>query len=122
MMEQTLMRLELPSSTYHTLKQMARSEGMTTLHLIENRLQQYQQKKKLHTLRQQYQELIDKDLQRTLTEDEEQRLDSICAKLNAIEMRSASAQHWKRQADAIDAQFEAIKRTIAALPERQARI
>ena len=120
-MEQAAKQLELSPTAYHTLEQIAQREGITPPRLIENWMQQYQQKQTLHTLRQEYQELIGRDLQRVLTPDEEQRFDSVCAELNAIEMQSDTAQHWQRQADAIDRQFEVLKLVISALPEQRQR-
>ena len=118
---QTIERLELLSDTYQAIQKIAAFQGVTPLRVIEGWMQQYRTAEKLRELRREYQELIDRDLGRTLTEKDAARLALVRGELNAIEMQSEAAQNWQRQADAIDAKFDAIEREIAALPEKQAK-
>ena len=118
-MMQTIERLEMPSDTYRALEQIAAFQGVTPLRVVEGWLQQHRTMENLRELRREYLELIDKDLGRTMTQQDAARLALVCEELNAVEMQSETAQNWQRQADAIDAKFDAIEREIAALPERQ---
>ena len=112
-------QLELPSETYHALEHIAKLQGVTLLGTIERWIQQFQQVEQLHLLRNEYHELIDKDLADTLTNADSERLDIICTQINEIEMQSETSKYWQQKADNIDARFEELKRTISALPNRK---
>lgn len=119
-MTQTIERLELPTETYRALEQIAMLQGVTLVAMLEGWVQQYRTTESLHALRWEYQELVDKDLARTLTPQEEARLAIVCEELDAIEMQSEGSRIWQKQADAIDARFAALERALSALPARKA--
>ena len=112
--------LELPEKTYLDLKQIAGMQGVTPLRLIEDWVQEYQKIDNLRQLRSEYQELIDKDLKRNLTEAGRVRLEIVCNEINEIEMRSKFSQSWETTATLIDQRFEDLKSALSALPNRQA--
>lgn len=118
-MTQTIECLELPTETYRALEQIAAFRGMTLAAMVETWVQQYHTEDSLSALRREYQELIDKDLARTLTPQEETRLARVCEELDTIEMQSQANQNWQKQADAIDARFDALERAISTLPARK---
>lgn len=120
-MVQALEQLEIPFSTYHALARIAKSHNSTPLAIIEGWIEQHQTQETRQTLRQEYQQLTEKDLTHTLTADEEYRLDAVCDELNALEAASENNAVWQQQADAIDTQLTQIHQLLAALPERQGK-
>jgi len=57
-------RLDLQSDTHRALEHIARLHGVPPWQVIEHWVQRYQQIVRLHTPRQEYQGLIDRDLNR----------------------------------------------------------
>ena len=115
-MTQTIEHLELSTEAYHTLEQIAQKQGVTLSRAIENLLQPFQTKERLDDLRQEYHRLVTKDLARTLTPEDEERIDVVCQQLNAYE-RQFYPQREQR-AKEIDARLERLEHLIQSLPDR----
>jgi len=117
-MVQALERLEVPLPTYHALEGIAKAQGSTPLKIIEGWIEQYEAQETRWSLRHEYQRLIEKDLNQSLTASEAQRLDAVCDELNALEKQSPNNAAWETQAEAIDTRLAQIHRLLVALPER----
>ncbi len=117
-MVQALERLEIPFPTYHALARIAKSHNSTPLKVIEGWIAQHETQETRQSLRQEYQQLIEKDLSHSLTPDEEKRLDAVCDGLNTLEAQSQNNATWQQQTGAIDEQLTQIHRLLVALPER----
>jgi predicted DNA-binding ribbon-helix-helix protein len=117
-MVQTSQRLELPAPLYETLAQIARSRGTTPARVIEVWIEQHQDRDVIHALRQEYQQLVEKDLAHALTPDEEQRLDALCDELSDRELRSEGNAAWEERAAAMDARFARIEHLLTGMPEK----
>ena len=83
-MIQTVEQLELPAHTYYILEQMAQARSITLAEVIEDLVRQYQVLDSLSTLRQEYQQLTEKVLMRTVTREEEKRLDAIYLQMSVL--------------------------------------
>ena len=76
-MVRTVEPLELPSATYQALEQIARFQGITPAGVVEKLVQQFQLRENLPALRLEYQRLADRELNRTITAEEEAHLEQI---------------------------------------------
>ena len=114
----TLQHLELPSNTFDALEQIAQFQGRTLLGVIEGWVHQHKDTQNLTALRQEYQALIDKDLQRVLTPEEAERLEVICVWINTLEAQTDAYQHWQQFEKKMDARFEELQRTLSTFPEK----
>ena len=111
--------LELPSATYQALEQIARFQGLTPAGVVEKFVQQFQLRENLHALRQEYQHLADRELNRTITAEEEARLEEVCDQINAIEMQSEANRLWQEQADKMNALLSDLKHTLESFPDKK---
>ena len=122
-MTQTIERVELPADTYHALEQIAAFQGVTLAAMIETWIEQHRANENRQALRREYQELISKDLGRTLTKAEEARLDTICDELNALGRQSEAGralQETNRRGDALIAKSEALLLRVEASAQGKA--
>ena len=105
-MTSTIERLELPSEAYDVLQQRAQAKGCEPDEYLPRLL--YREKKKdelFEQLEQEYQQLIDRDLARTMTEEESNRLETVIARLNLIEELSDNYRLREQRAIEIDQKF-----------------
>lgn len=116
-MVQAVERLELPSATYRVLEQIAQRHGTTPAGAVEKLIQQFQFKENLIALRHEYQQLADKELSRTITSEEEARLEEVCDQINFIEMQSETNRIWQEQAEGMQTLLQELKSTLQALPD-----
>ncbi len=117
-MLQTIERLEMPAEMYQALEQIGKPQGKTALQVVEIWLAQYRISQHAASLHKEYQVLIDKDLHRTLTAQESQRLEEVCEQINEIEMQSKAGSLQKSLAN-LDAELLAIQQIIESFPERK---
>jgi hypothetical protein len=64
-----------------------------------------------------YETLIQAQWQRTLTEDEQARLQAIKAEMDALDAASDSNRIWEQQIASIHQQLAAIRQEVEALPD-----
>ncbi len=118
-MIQTIARLELPADTYHTLEQRAQEKGCLPDEYLHRMLTQEKKRDEVHEqLAEEYQRLIDKDLARTITAEENKRLETVIARLNLMEELSDDTRLREQKAAEIDAKFAELEGRINALAAR----
>ena len=114
-MAQASEQLDLPVEIYRTLEQIAQHRRMPPATVVERLLQQFQITENLRLLREEYQSLTDKALARTITNDEEERLEEICTQISAINRQSEQGrivQQRNKKADKLIANAERLLETI----------
>ena len=115
-MIQTIERLELPTETYHALKQQAQERGCPMNEYLQRMLTQEKKRDELYEqLAEEYQRLIDKDLARTITAEENVRLENVVVRLNLMEELFDEQRFREQKAAAIDAKFAELESRVNAL-------
>jgi cell shape-determining protein MreC len=111
--------LELPAATYQVLEQIARLHGTTPAGVVERLVQQFQLQENLPALRQEYQQLTDRELNRTITKEEEAHLEEICDQINAIEMQSEANLAWQSRTEEMNNLLQDLKHTLESFPDKK---
>ena len=118
-MVQTVERLELPAETYLALEKSAGEIGCKIEEYLHHLLYREKKKEELYEqLEQEYQQLISRDLSRTITAAESQQLETVIARLNMMEELTENYRFREQRALEIDQKFIELERQIDALAEK----
>ena len=115
-MTPTIERLDSPIATYQVLETKAQEQGFDPDEYLN--LMLYREGKRAalqEQLEREYQEFTDKDLARTLTEEENKRLETVQVRLNLMEELSDDYRKRELRAAEIDAKFAELECRVDAL-------
>lgn len=121
-MPQTQERLELPLTTYRAIERIAQFQGVTPADAVGNLVQIFHHSENLISLRNEYQQLADKELTRSITPEETARIEEVAGQLSAIEMASEAGQVWEKQAETMNALLRELKSTMQTFPDKKERL
>lgn len=117
-MSDLIEQIALPSDTYRALEKIAQVRGVSLPMLLDTWIQEHLSQDTLHALRQEYQELTDKELNRILTGEEKARLETVCTQINEIEMQSEASSRWQERTREMNTLLQDMKRTLASFPDK----
>ena len=116
---QTQERLELPLTTYRAIEQIAQIQGVTLADAVGNLVRQFHRAENLTALRDEYQQLADKELARSITVEETARIEAVARQLSDIEMDSEANRIWEEQTEKMNLLLQELKGTLQAFPDRE---
>lgn len=118
-MTQTRERLELPLTTYRALEQIAQFQGVTPADAVGNLVWRFHRAESLVALRDEYQQLANKELTHSITPEETTRIEAVARQLSDIEMESEAGRIWEEQAEKMNALLQELKYTLQAFPDKK---
>jgi predicted transcriptional regulator len=117
-MTPTLESLQLPAPTYRALERIARVQGRTPADVVESFVQQFDEREHLAALRQEYRQLADKELARTITDEEKERIEWVAEQISDYEMQSPANRAWQQKAEEINTLIHDLRTTLEAFPNK----
>ena len=116
---QALERLELPLTTYRAIKQIAQIQGVTLADAVGNLVRQFYRAENLAALRDEYQQLANKELARSITVEETASIEAVARQLSDIEMESEASRIWEEQTEKMNVLLQELKGTLKAIPDKK---
>jgi hypothetical protein len=117
-MMQTREHIELPLTTYRAIEQIAQIQGVTLADAVGNLVRQFHRAENLAALRDEYQQLANKELARSLTVEEAARIEAVARQLSDIEMESEASHIWEEQTEKMNVLLQELKGTLQAFPDK----